>query len=66
MHEIAPEPIAVEFEDAYVAQCRHFCAVINGTEQPRITALDAAKTLRATLAVFEAADKGTEIRLCDS
>ena len=63
MHEIAPEPMAVEFEDAYVAQCRHFCAVINGTAQPRITALDAAKTLRATLAVFEAADKGMEIRL---
>ena len=66
IHEISPKPIAVEFEDPYVAQCRHFCAVINGKEQPRITALDAAKTLRATLAVFEAADKGTEIRLCDS
>jgi len=66
IHEISPEPIAVEFEDPYVAQCRHFCAVINGNEQPRITALDAAKTLRATLAVFEAADKGAEIRLCDS
>ena len=66
IHEISPKPIAVEFEDPYVAQCRHFCAVINGNEQPRITALDAAKTLRATLAVFEAADKGAEIRLCDS
>jgi predicted dehydrogenase len=63
MHKIAPEPIAAEFEDVYVAQCRHFCAVIQGSEQPRITALDATKTLRATLAVFEAADKGTEIRL---
>jgi predicted dehydrogenase len=66
MHEISPEPITVEFEDPYVAQCRHFCAVINGNDQPRITAVDAAKTLRATLAVFEAADKGTEIRLCES
>ena len=66
IHEISPEPITVEFEDPYVSQCRHFCAVINGSEQPRITAVDAAKTLRATLAVFEAADKGTEIRLCES
>ena len=66
IHEISPEPITVEFEDPYVSQCRHFCAVINGNEQPRITAVDAAKTLRATLAVFEAADKGTEIRLCES
>ena len=66
IHEISPEPITVEFEDPYVSQCRHFCAVINGREQPRITAVDAAKTLRATLAVFEAADKGTEIRLCES
>ena len=66
IHEISPEPITVEFEDPSVSQCRHFCAVINGNEQPRITAVDAAKTLRATLAVFEAADKGTEIRLCES
>ena len=66
VHEIFPEPITVEFEDPYVSQCRHFCAVINGNEQPRITAVDAVKTLRATLAVFEAADKGTEIRLCES
>ena len=66
IHEISPELITVEFEDPYVSQCRHFCAVINGNEQPRITAVDAAKTLRATLAVFEAADNGTEIRLCES
>jgi hypothetical protein len=37
--------------------------VINGKEQPRISAMDATKTLKATLAVFEASEKGAEIHL---
>jgi predicted dehydrogenase len=62
-HLITPQAIETDFEDAYVAQCRHFCAVISGTEQPRITAADAARSLLATLAVFESAEKRAEVRL---
>lgn len=47
--------------DAYINQCRHFCQVIRGAEKPRITAEDATRSLRATLAVFEAAQSGRRI-----
>lgn len=63
LHEISSEVIEGKIGDAYADQIRHFCAVIEGTEQPRISATDAAKTLRATLTVFEASEKGTEIQL---
>jgi len=49
------------FEDAYLLQCEHFVRVIRGEESPRIDATDAEKTLRATLAVFEAAEKGQRV-----
>jgi len=49
------------FEDAYLLQCEHFARVIRGEEKPRINASDAEKTLRATLAVFEAAEQGQRI-----
>ncbi len=62
-HLITSQAIEMGLEDAYVAQCRHFCAVISGTELPRITAPDAARTLEATLAVFEASEKRAEVRL---
>ena len=63
LHEISPEVIKSEIGDAYPEQIRHFCAVIKGKEQPRINAVDATKTLKATLAVFEASEKGVGIRL---
>ncbi len=63
LHEIRPQAIEMELEDAYAAQCRHLCAVIAGREKPRITAMDAVRTLEATLAVFEASEKGTRIYL---
>ncbi len=63
LHEISPEVIESEIEDAYVEQIRHFCAVIKSKEEPRINAVDAMKTLKATLAVFEASEKGVGIRL---
>jgi len=61
-HKMNPQAIEMELEDAYVAQCAHFCAVISGKEKPRITAAEATKTLEATLAVFDASEKGVEIR----
>ena len=60
----AGEPVAaVVAEDAYIAECQHFGAVIRGDELPRITARDGANTLRATLAVLEAAETGQRIVL---
>jgi predicted dehydrogenase len=45
----------VEQVDPYVEQLRHFYRVVRREEAPQITAADGALTLRATLAVREAA-----------
>ena len=58
-----PHPVEHGLGDAFAAQCRHFCAVIRGDEAPRITAADARETLRATLAVFDAAESGSRVML---
>ena len=50
-------------EDAYIAQLRHFANVIQGEEEPKISAADAAATLQATVAVFEAAQQGGRVLL---
>jgi len=50
-------------DDPYVTQIEHFAAVIRGKEKPRIDARDAAESLRATLAVYEAARTGKRIML---
>ena len=63
LHEISPEVLDGKIGDAYAEQIRHFCAVIKSKEQPGISAMDATKTLKATLAVFEASEKGAEIHL---
>lgn len=44
--------------DPLVRQLEHFCAVIRGLEAPRVSAQDAGRTLRATLAVAESARQG--------
>lgn len=62
-HAMTARAIDLELGDAFAAQCRHFCAVIRGDEAPRITAADATETLRATLAVFEAAETGRRVNL---
>ncbi len=62
-HRITALPIDIQPDDAFEAQCTHFCGVIDGQEQPRITALDAAQSLAAVLAVFDAAERGVEVRL---
>ena len=61
--EISAEVIECETGDAYAEQIRHFCAVINNKEWPRIDSFDATKTLKATLAVFEASEKGIKVQL---
>ena len=62
-HLMKMEETPVPLEDAYIAQCRHFCGVIRGEEMPRITAEDASKTLAATLAVFDSAKQQQTILL---
>ena len=62
-HAINPEEIALDLEDAYVRQIAHFAAVTRGEEAPIISAVDATATLRATLAVFDAAKTGMRVML---
>ena len=62
-HAITREPVDGEMTNAYVSQIAHFCNVISGDENPRITARDATQTLEATLAVFDAARTGQRIVL---
>ncbi|OED41860.1 oxidoreductase [Chromatiales bacterium (ex Bugula neritina AB1)] len=57
------DPLGGELEDAYINQLTHFAAVIDGREAPRIDAQDATDTLRATLAVYEAAASGSRVLL---
>ena len=59
---LTPKPLPTDSNDAYVAQIKHFCQVISGAEPPRISAQDAARTLAATLAVFESAENGQAVR----
>jgi len=60
---ISSDEIPLELGNAYARQIEHFCAVISGDEEPCITARDATETLRATLAVFEAASSGKRVML---
>ena len=61
--EIRPHPENLELGDAFERQIEHFSAVITGRETPRITAEDASRSLRATLAVREAANTGQRVIL---
>lgn len=62
---LARERIALQPVDPQVAQLRHFCRVVAGTEQPLITGADAARTLAATLAVHRSAASGRSVALRD-
>lgn len=60
---LSAQPLGGELEDAYINQLTHFAAVISGDEAPCINAQDATDTLRATLAVYEAATSGRRVEL---
>lgn len=62
-HAKTQEAITMDLGDAYVRQIEHFADVIEGRDVPRITAEDASATLRATLAVYEAAETGQRVLL---
>jgi len=50
-------------EDAYILQIKHFCDVIAGSTSPLSDAKDARNSLRATLAVYDAAESGQRVLL---
>lgn len=52
---LASEELALSKVDVYTEQVAHFARVIRGEEAPIITADDASRSLKATLAVIEAA-----------
>ncbi|MHA1525365.1 MAG: Gfo/Idh/MocA family protein [Alphaproteobacteria bacterium] len=60
---IGANPVASPLGDAFARQCAHFCAIIRGHEAPLVSVQDGAKTLAATLAVFEAAECGCRVEL---
>ncbi|MHA1553438.1 MAG: Gfo/Idh/MocA family protein [Alphaproteobacteria bacterium] len=62
-HLVTPHNVPFSLGDAFAAQCAHFCAVISGEEQPRVTAEDATRSLAATVAVFEAMDTARQVKL---
>ena len=53
----------MELGDAFVRQIDHFADVIADRAAPRITVADATQSLRATLAVLEAAKSGERVEL---
>jgi predicted dehydrogenase len=60
---ISRDQIAVERGDPYTAQLKNLCGVARGEEQPLVSAADGTQTLRATLAVHEAARTGRTVTL---
>ena len=54
-------PLELKLEDAFALQIAHFAEVIAGRESPIINAADGTRTLRTTLAVFEAARSGQQV-----
>ena len=61
--EIKAEQIKTPFVDAYIAQCRHLCAIVRGTETPIIDARNGSKSLAATLAAASSAASGRRVIL---
>ena len=61
--EIMAEQIKTPFVDAYIAQCRHLCAIVRGTEAPIIDARNGSKSLAATLAAASSAASGRRVIL---
>ncbi|CAN7294637.1 Gfo/Idh/MocA family protein [Bosea sp. LjRoot237] len=60
---ISRDSLAVVRASPYVEQLRHLCEVARGEATPLIDAADATRTLRATLAVSEAAQTGRRVTL---
>jgi predicted dehydrogenase len=57
------EGMKVTREDPYARQLRHFCRVIRGEEEPRVSGEDGRKTLEVTLAVQRSGEMGEPVLL---
>ena len=57
------DTIPVQRRDPLQVQLEHFCDVVRGRARPLVSGRDAVETLRATLAVAEAAATGRRIEL---
>lgn len=55
--------LACEADDAMQRQLTHFCQVVRGEAAPLVTVKEAAESLRVTLAVADAARRGTTVYL---
>ncbi len=60
---LSRECLEVGASDPLVRQLRHFCAVVRGETEPKISGRDAVRTLLAVQAVFEAARTGRTVDL---
>lgn len=60
---LSRECIDVKMADPLVRQIRHFCQVVRGNAEPKVTGRDAVRTLLAVQAVFEAARTGRAVEL---
>ena len=63
--EIRPRTLVAGPRAALKDQLRHFCGVVRGEHAPRVSGEDGLRTLRTTLAVIEAMDRGSPIALED-
>ena len=62
-HPLTRRTVEVTRADPYEEQLRHFCRVIDGAETPVVSGADGLATLKATLAVKEAAATGRPVDL---
>jgi predicted dehydrogenase len=62
---LSHEVIEVARGDPYAEQLRHLARVVRGKEEPLVSAADGTRTLRATLAVQEAARSGRPVILAN-
>ena len=58
---ISREGRVVMPEDAYRRQLRHFCRVIDGQEEPLVSAEDARRSLQVTAAILRSAATGQTV-----
>ena len=61
--EIRPRILDAGPRAALKEQLRHFCAVVRGEHEPRVSGEDGLRTLRTTLAIIESMDRGVPIVL---
>jgi hypothetical protein len=60
---ISNQAVAFDRADPYMEQLHHLCRVVRCEEAPLIAAADGMQTLRATLAVHQAAQTGQMVVL---